>query len=197
MNQQKFGVRIWLWIALGIAILIGGGFIYWYILKNKDGTTITITPTKSVISSPVATWTTYENTRVNYSFEYPAAELTMNLDETIKYPSTKEGDSKTEDLVQFATDKITYSIKTEIDSKHQTIEDWIQDADVSHANTDLTKYTEIKIDNKTAYTYTGELRTYTLNNGNVYIIKGMDGVAPSKNTEDSIYKHLLDSFKFK
>ncbi len=51
MNQQKFGVRLWLWIALGVAILIGLGYAIWSYSGGKTTTTIT-SPSPTAVTSP-------------------------------------------------------------------------------------------------------------------------------------------------
>lgn len=141
-------------------------------------------------------WKTYTNNRVNYQFEYPASGLTLAIDETIKYPSTKAGDSKTEDLVQFATDKTSYSIQTEIGINHDSIESWIKDTNVSNADGNISLYTKTFIGGKVAYTSKAGLVTYVYNNGNIYSIIARSGIAPSNDKNDSIYSHLLSTFKF-
>ncbi|MFA6492534.1 MAG: hypothetical protein WCV58_00055 [Patescibacteria group bacterium] len=189
---KEFKVRTWLWVVLATVVILGGGFTYWNAKGSKEVAKTITSPTASQSSE----WKTYKNARVNYGFEYPVTGLEKDLEETIKYPSTREGDSKTQDLVQFAANKITYSIQTEVGVTRSTIEDWIKDVSVSHADSDLTKYTKITIGSKTAYTHTGDLLTYILANGNVYIIKGMEEIAPSKKTGDIIYQHLLNTLKF-
>lgn len=179
----------WLLIILVIIIVLGGGYLLW--VKYGKGTpTATASP-----SSVPAEWKTYTNTRVKYSFEYPASGLKLDLDETIKYPSTRSSDSKTEDLVQFTTSNIAYSVEAGVGVSDTTIENWIKNTNVSHANSDLTKYTKITIGGKTAYLFTGEALAYVMNGTNVYIIKAMDGVAPSTNTTDSVYQHFLSTFQ--
>lgn len=60
MNKEKFGVRIWLWIVLGIVVVIFLGYFGWMkIAGNKVSVAISPTPRKSVaITSPATGLTT-------------------------------------------------------------------------------------------------------------------------------------------
>lgn len=216
MGQGQPAVSKGLLVTLIIVILIGGGFFAWYFLMGPGKkvasstatttttpaattttpSTTTTTTTTTPTTTATADWKTYTNTRVAYSFEYPKTGLELALDETIKYPSTSAADSKTEDLVSFATSTLAYSVQTSVGVSEADIVAWIKDTNVSHASSDLTKYTKTTIGGKTAYTFTGELLSYVMNGKNVYIIKAMKGVAPSSDTTDATYKHLLSTFTF-
>jgi hypothetical protein len=138
------------------------------------------------------TWKTYTNSRVGYSFEYPSTGLTLDLDETIKYPSTRVGDSKYEDLVQFANSDTTYSVQTDISGKERTVEAWITDGTVG---TSLSDFTKTSVDGVTAYTKKSDLRTFVVANQKFYTIIARNGIA-AKTGADENYAHLLSSFKF-
>lgn len=155
------------------------------------------TPTPSPVSTDqTANWKTYTNSRVGYQFEYPASGLQLGLEETIKYPSTQANDSKTEDLVQFGTMTVSYSITTEVGVKSSSIESWIQDTQASHTDPNLNNYTKLQVGGQTAYMLNAGLVTYVYNSGNVYIIDAHQGTAPSTDKNDTIYNHLLSTFKF-
>lgn len=203
--EKKSGLNLSIvtFILVMILVAVLGLFAGWYFGFNyPNSLNGTATPTATTVSKAKTTPTTtanlktYTNSRVNYQFEYPSSGLTLALDETIKYPSTSSADAKDEDLVQFATNNVTYSVETRVGITDQTIEDWIKDTNVSNISADMTKYTKTVVGGKTAYTLTGSLATYVMNNGNVYIIKAMQGVAPSTDTTDTIYKNLLSTFQF-
>lgn len=54
MNQQKFGIRIWLWIILAVVMVAALGLGGWYFFDQKGKTTVKTspTPTKSAAVSP-------------------------------------------------------------------------------------------------------------------------------------------------
>jgi len=151
-------------------------------------------------SSETTSWKTYTNSRVNYSFGYPSNGLQLNLDETIKYPSTRDGDSKTEDLVQFATASTTYSVRTDVSGHVTSVEAWITGGseDPSHLgfpSTDLSDYSKTTVGGQTAYTYKNGLVTYAVIGTKFYTIAAYTGITP-KTDADSTYSHLLSSFAF-
>jgi hypothetical protein len=143
-----------------------------------------------------ANWQTYVNSRVKYSFEYPTKGLTSNLNETIKYPSLSSGDSKQEDLVQFIANKISYSVETTVGVKNKTIELWIQDSNISHIDPDLAKYNKETIGGQTAYLKKDYAAAFILVDGNIYSIVAREGIAPTSDTNNPIFKHILSTFKF-
>lgn len=85
MNEQKFGVRKWLWIVLATVIVLGGGFTYWYVYGNKGTTTTktsptpvktaTISPSANIKNSPTpidtTNWKTYSDGSYGYEIKYP------------------------------------------------------------------------------------------------------------------------------
>lgn len=208
MNQQKGFANIILVVVIVILVGVVGYFAF---VKKSEPVTQQLTPTststqtKTPAPTPTKTttptpetvsWKTYTNNRVSYQFDYPASGLKLAIDETIKYPSTRTGDSKTEDLVQFATNQVAYSVGTEIGIKHNSVESWIQDTNVSHIDGNISSYTKISVGGKIAYTSNAGLATYVYNNGNIYMIIARAGIAPSVDKNDSIYSHLLSTFKF-
>jgi len=148
-----------------------------------------------------ADWKTYTNTRVNYSFEYPASGLQLDLNETIKYPSTRPGDSKSEDLVQFATSSTAYSIRVDISAHFMTVEAWITGSGgggligSGFPSRNLSDYIKTTVGGITAYTSKEVLSTYLVKDTKFYTITAYAGEAP-KVGSDAIYNHLLSSFEF-
>lgn len=141
-----------------------------------------------------ASWKTYINNRVGYQFEYPNSGLKLSIDETIKYPSNRQGDGKN-DLVQFATINNSYGVKTYIEVKAKTIEDWIKDELSEAINHDIASYKKESLSGQTGYLGQGIAVTYVLFNNNVYEITSHTGVEPNFGT-DPIYQHMLSTFKF-
>lgn len=184
-------------ILLVFAVILVGALAYLVWAQNNstdttDNSAVVIKKSTSTTTDVTKGWKTYTNTRVAYTFEYPSSGLTLNLDETIKYPSTATSDSRTEDLVQYATKTMTYSVRTEVGVAATSIEAWFS----SFSGDDITKNTKTTIGGRVAYTLNGELLTYVMSGSNVYIITASDGVAPSTKTSDSTYAHLLSTFKF-
>lgn len=174
--------------------------------KQVADSTATPTSQNGSTSTPATadettSWKTYTNTRVNYSFEYPAGGLQLNLDETIKYPSTSVADSKTEDLVQFATSSTTYSIRADVSGHATTVEGWITGSGTGGTigggfpSTNLSDYSKIAVGNTTAYTSKTSLSTFVVVGTKYYAITAYAGTAPKTGT-DTIYTHLLSSFAF-
>lgn len=75
--SMEFKVRSWLWVVLVAVVLIGGGFTYWYVSKNKTGTVATSptatlsTAKKSPATDETADWETYNDDTYGYLIKYP------------------------------------------------------------------------------------------------------------------------------
>lgn len=136
-------------------------------------------------------WKIYSNNRVGYQFEYPASGLTLNLDETIKYPNAN---SPSKDLVQFATSKNTYSIETIVKPQFKTVEELLQ---AMKSDGDTTIWKKFTMDGQTAYSATDKFVTYVMANQNQYSIIKYEGNAPADyKGDDQIYSHILSTLKF-
>lgn len=190
-HHAPTGLKLWL-AVFGVVLVLALGYFVWVANTSPDTTEDPTAVTKKTTTDETAGWRSYTNTRVAYAFEYPSSGLTLNLDETIKYPSAAASDSKTEDLVQYATKTMTYSVRTEVGVAATSVETWFS----SFSGDDISKNTKTTIGGKAAYTLNGQLLTYVMSGSNVYIITAFDGVAPSTKTSDSTYAHLLSSFKF-
>ncbi len=156
----------------------------------------TATPSLAPTTSPSPiSWKTYKNSRVGYQFEYPTSGLNLDIDETIKYP---DNTTKNEDLVQFATKSITYSVRTYVAVKQASIEAWIQQSDLADGS-DLSTYTKTTVGNKTAY-MSKQGRYFVMNKTNVYQLEALKTVGdtgiPIASTEDANFQHLVSSFAF-
>ncbi|PIR97018.1 MAG: hypothetical protein COT91_03790 [Candidatus Doudnabacteria bacterium CG10_big_fil_rev_8_21_14_0_10_41_10] len=160
---------------------------------NKQDFINILSTFKFLDQDQTADWQTYRNTRVGYEFEFPSSGLSLDLDETIKYPSAL---SVGNDLVQFATGGVTYGVRSSIEVPYTSIKFWIQDPNNSNISSNLSDYTKIIFGDKVAYTSKTDLATYTLANGNIYMITAHEGVAPSTDISDPIYQHLISTFKF-
>ena len=138
------------------------------------------TPTATATPTPTSTPVTYSKSSDDsaLSFEYPSTATLINAD-------------------TFTNGGITYSIETPTPGGKTSIESWLQDANVSYGETDLTKYTKTMVAGKTAYTYTGELRTYVMSSNKIYELVARNSVAPSTDSNDSVYTHFLSSLSFK
>jgi len=146
------------------------------------------------------TWKTYTNPRVNYSFEYPASGLKLDLDETIKYPSTSNSNPKTEDLVQFASSDTTYSVRADVSGHASTVEAWITGGSESPSaealpSKNLSDYDKVTISGATAYTSKTSLITYAVVGTKYYTIAAYNNISLKTGT-DATYSHLLSSFVF-
>lgn len=194
--------KLWPWIVLIIVVLIVAGYFgwTWYSGKSKIKTTTTTTTTTPTITPEegiIATtsnpeWKMYTNPRVNYQFEFPAKNLSLDLHESIKYPSTDAGNAKDDDLVQFATNNSSYGVRTTVGVNEKTIEDWLQTPERVGG---LSGYTKTTVGNKTAYTDKEWLSTYVMSGNNVYQIDAHVGSAPKTET-DPIYEHFFSTFQF-
>lgn len=202
----------WLLIILVIIVVLGGGYLLYAKYGGTSTSAVSATPTPTEVISPSssatpttspnipAEWKTYTNKRVGYSFEYPASDLELDLNETIKYPSTRSGDSKTEDFVQFATATTTYGVRTDVSGHAMSVEAWITGTGGgSTINTfpsrNLSDYTKTTIGGKTAYTYKNGLVSYVVLGTKYYTITAKSGEG-LKEEADAIDSHLLSSFKF-
>ncbi len=141
--------------------------------------TSTPTAVASATASPAATTTYSTYTSTAYSYEYPKTATMPDKNSPI-----------------FVYGGITYSVETPSPAAKTSIETWIKDENVSATSADLTKYTKTVVSGETAYTFTGELRTYVMHGGIVYVIVGRESIVPSTKTSDATYAHLLSSFKF-
>jgi hypothetical protein len=204
MNQKGFANII---LVVVIVVLVGAVGYFALIRKpspiaqQSPTPTPTSTQTKTPAPTPTpkdetANWKTYTNSRVDYSFKYPTANLTLALDETIKYPSTREGDSKTQDLVQFAVGETSFGIRTYVGAGKSTIESWIQEPNTPRAYHDLSKYEKITVGGKTAYQTTDEAFVYVLANGNIYEITGYGNIAPVKISAEPLFKKWVATIQF-
>lgn len=176
-------------------------------LKNDNYYTLTTSAyifdetiqTFKFIQDVANSWKTYINSRVGYQFEYPNSNLSLEINETIKYPNSQ---TKNQDLVQFVTDSkdaseqqpVSYGVRTYVGVKNSSIENWIQSGG-SSTNQDLSNYIKRSIDGQTAYIGRSIAITYVMYKNNVYIIEAHSGIEPARDT-DPIYNHILSSFKF-
>jgi len=158
---------------IAIILIVGGVFVWQYF---------------SVPEEKIADMRIYANSQVGYQFEYPKTGLSLELDETVKTP--------TQNLVQFATEETTYGVRTYIGTAHETLEEWITDPGTAKASNALLDYNKITVGSESAYRYKDGLVVYVLNSGNLYQITAHQGIAPSQNSADPIYNHLLSTFRF-
>lgn len=202
-NNQRGSAAVILLVVL--VVVLAAVLVYFAFLKKPGEVAVnpTPTPTKTATPTPTANltanWKTYTNPRVGYQFEYPSTNLTLELNETIKYPDSQ---TKNQDLVQFAANTkdtreqqpVTFGVRTYIGVKNNSVEDWIQSGG-SATSPNLANYTKRSIDERTAYTGRGISVTYVLYNHNIYVIDAHAGIEPALDT-DSVYGHLLSTFKF-
>jgi hypothetical protein len=202
-RKKEIKTSTGLLIIFAAAVIIFGG-CYTYAMVFAPQPDYTVTTTNNVVhkttDSATKDWKTYTNSRVNYSFEYPSSNLKLNLDETIKYPSASAADSKTEDLVQFATSTTTYSIRADISGHATTVEAWITGASENPVgdgfpSKNISDYKKITVGDNTAYTNKNSLITFVVVGTKYYTISAHSGTA-IKTGSDTIYSHLLSSFKF-
>lgn len=150
----------------------------------------------SAATDATADWKTYTNSRVNYSFKYPTSNLTLALDESIKYPSTDPANSKTEDLVQFAVGETAFGVRATVGVNADTIESWIQNPDTVGVSHDLAQYEKTSVGGLTAYRRTGEASEYVLSNGNIYLIDGHRNTAPVQLSDEPLFEQWTATFQF-
>ncbi|MBI2669894.1 MAG: hypothetical protein HYX20_02015 [Candidatus Yanofskybacteria bacterium] len=197
MKNQKGFANI---ILVVVIVILVGAVGYFVFVKNPVAIQTKIpTPTPTKTADSTASWMTYTNPRAGYQFEYPSTNLTLELNETIKYPDSQ---TKNQDLVQFAANTkdaseqqpVTFGVRTYVGVKNNSIENWIQNGG-SATSSDLANYTKRSIGGQTAYTGRGISVTYILYNYNVYIIDAHAGIEPAHDT-DPVYGHILSTFKF-
>ena len=147
-------------------------------------------------ASPVVTTKTYTNNRVGYTFQYPASGLSLDLDETITYPSTMPGDSNKTDLVQFAKNGVTYSVRTTV-GVAPSISSWTSDG----LNIPPTELEPTTIAGTEAEKRKNMLASFVVKNASAgnnigYEIVAHKGIAASTDLSDPIYASLISSFQF-
>ena len=191
-------------LSLGILFLAGCGQQPVSQTQPTTPAPVTQTPAQPVATQQPATqpanetadWKIYINSRVGYKFSYPSTNLTHALDETIKYPSAREGDSKNQDLVQFAVGNTSFGIRTYVGEGKSTIESWIQEPNAQRAYSDLSKYEKVAVGGQTAYRIIGSAFVYVLANGNVYEITAYQTNAPVKISSEPLFEKWVSTIEF-
>lgn len=146
----------------------------------------------------IATWGEFINNRVGWRFRYPTENLTKDIDEVVKFPSSVEGQSKTEDLLEFSIGETTFSIKTyaeEATSTINTIEAWIKDSGKSVSN-DLSDYQKFRIAGNDAYNIKGKAFAYTFLNKNVYEIAAYQNGVWRELNDEPLFKKWISTIGF-
>lgn len=135
--------------------------------------------------------TTYTNTRVGYSFEYPQEsdfEETSNM-----FPDSFGSQT---DLVQFTHKGIGYTVKTHIGVTHPSLEAWFEDTNTEKAQTGVKHYDQITMGGQKAYLWNGGLIAYVMENGNIFEIGAYGETVALQDKNDPVYQKLLASFRF-
>ncbi|MFA4941590.1 MAG: hypothetical protein WC582_03275 [Patescibacteria group bacterium] len=147
----------------------------------------------------IADWGEFINNRVGWRFRYPMENLTRDIDEIIKFPSSEESQPKNEDLLEFAVGETVFRIKTyaeEGTSTIGTIEDWIKDSGKS-ASSNLEDYQKFSLAGNNAYNLKGKDFAYTFLNKNVYEISAYkDDENPLKIGDEPIFKKWISTINF-
>jgi len=158
------------------------------IISLRDATT---TPEE------IATWGEFINNRVGWQFRYPKENLTKDIDEVVKFPSSVEGQSNKEDLLEFAVGETTFSIKTyaEEGASTTTIEAWIKNSGKSVSNY-LSDYQKFKIAGNNAYNIKGKAFTYTFLNKNVYEIAAYQNGVWREISDEPLFKKWISTINF-
>ena len=202
-NQKGFTPLVIVLIVVVVGLACGAGYYVWQ--KNHDikevdsavGVTASATPAPTASPTPTKAdetvgWKTYTNSRVGYSFKYPASDLTFGIDETIKYPSTRAGDSKTQDLVQLGMGDTMCAIRVYVNDGSGGVESWMKTSSMN-----LNDYTKVTVNGRTAYQLTNEAVLYVAANNNVYDINAHQGsTAPAKIISVPIFNKWISTIQF-
>lgn len=194
-----------IFFVLILAFVIGGAYYLNKVGIKPDNQTsnlekkeISTLGDATTTPEEIAAWGEFINNRVGWQFRYPKENLTKDIDEVVKFPSSVEGQSNKEDLLEFAVGETTFSIKTyaeEATSTINTIEAWIKDSGRSVSN-NLSDYQKFKIAGNNAYNIKGKAFAYTFLNKNVYEIAAYQNGVWREISDEPLFKKWISTINF-